>query len=58
MRLAAIDAVAGIRPTEASMALTTLMDSDDEEIVEAVFEALTLSGELSEFDDDEDDNVS
>jgi hypothetical protein len=58
MRLAAIDAVAGIRPTEASMALTTLMDSDDEEIVEAVFEALTLSGELTEFDDDEDDNMS
>jgi hypothetical protein len=59
LRLAAIEAVAGIRPAEASMALTELMDSDDEEIAEAVFEALTLSGGLSVFDDDEegDDGV-
>jgi len=55
LRLAAIDAVAAIRPAEASLALTDLMDSEDEEIAEAVFESLTLSGELSGFDDDDDD---
>lgn len=51
LRLAAIEAVAGIRPAEASMALTDLMDSDDEEIAEAVFEALSL---LSVFYEDEE----
>lgn len=55
LRLAAIDAVAAIRPAEASLALTDLMDSEDEEIAEAVFEALTLSGELSLFEDDDED---
>lgn len=38
--LAAIDAVASIRPEEAAVILGDLTDSEDEEIAEAVFEAL------------------
>jgi len=53
-RLAAIDAVAGIRPHEAANVLGDLLDSDDEDIVEAVYEALAMAEERSE-DDAEDD---
>jgi hypothetical protein len=54
--LAAIDAAASIRPEEAPELLGDLADSDDEEIVEAVDEALAMAGTL--WDDgsgDEDD---
>ena len=51
--LAAIDAVASIRPHEAGVILVNLTDSDDEGIVEAVHEAMAfVEGLLSdEFDD-------
>ncbi len=53
--LAAIDAVAGIRPQEAAAILMDLTDSDDEEIVEAAHEAMAMAGALSsdKFDDDD-----
>ena len=54
--LAAIDAVAGIRPQEASEILGDLTDSDDEDIVDAAFEAMAMAGGPSDDDfDDEDD---
>ncbi len=58
--LAAIDAVAGIRPHEALELLDDLADSDDEEIVAAVHEAMAMAAGLSgddedgELDDDEE----
>ncbi len=53
-RLAAIDAVAGIRPREAANVLGDLLDSDDEDIVDAVYEAIAMAEARSE-DDAEDD---
>ena len=49
--LAAIDAVVGIRPHEAAQVLDDLLDSDDEDIVEAVYEALAMAGEQLEEDE-------
>ena len=54
--LAAIDAAAIIRPGEAAEILEPLTDSDDEDIVEAVYEALAMSGEFWDDEEDEDDN--
>jgi hypothetical protein len=55
--LAAIDAAAGIRPTEAPQLLVDLTDSDDEDIVEAAYEAMNmaeaLAGEDWDYDDDD-----
>lgn len=61
--LAAIDAVAGIRPEEAPGVLADLVESDDEDIAEAVFEALAVAegdsdGEDEDDEDDEDDDWS
>jgi hypothetical protein len=56
--LAAIDAAVQIRPEEASVLFVDLFDADDEEVVEAVHEALALAqaaGDLEGFDDDLDD---
>ena len=55
--LAAIDAVASIRPQEAGMILVDLTDSDDEDIVEAAYEAMAMAEGPSgdEFDEDDDD---
>ena len=50
--LAAIEAVAGIRPHEAAGILHNLTDSDDEDIVDAVFEATAMAGGLSAEDDE------
>lgn len=52
--LAAIDAVVGIRPQEAGMLLVDLIDSDDEDIVDAVHEAMAMAAALAgdEFDDE------
>jgi hypothetical protein len=59
--LAAIDAVASIRPQEAFELLDDLADSDDEDIADAVHEALAMaegpSGEDEEDDLDEDDDT-
>ena len=52
--LAAIDAVASIRPQEAPAILAHLTDSDDEDIVEAAYEAMAMAEERS-VEDDEDD---
>jgi hypothetical protein len=58
--LAAIEAVAIIRPEEASDILVDLTDSEDEEIVDAVHEAMAMAepwgDEDEEDDDDEDDD--
>ena len=51
--LAAIEAVASIRPHEAAGILHGLTDSDDEDIVDAVFEA--TAGGLSDEDDEDDE---
>jgi hypothetical protein len=50
--LAAIEAVASIRPREAAGILDELTDSDDEDIVEAVSEAMTMAEGLSDEDDE------
>jgi hypothetical protein len=51
--LAVIEAVASIRPEEAPGVLGALADSDDEEIVEAVFEALAMAEGSTEDEDDD-----
>ena len=53
--LAAIEAVAGIRPQQAVEILHDLTDSDDEEIVEAVFEATAMAGGLPGEGDNDDE---
>jgi hypothetical protein len=56
--LAAIDAVASIRPQEAAEILTDLMDSEDEDIAEAILEALAMAElpwEDEDWDEDEED---
>jgi len=55
--LAAIGAVATIRPDEAREVLDDLAGSDDPEVVEAVHEALTTARGLSE-EGDEDEDVN
>jgi HEAT repeats len=60
--LAAIQAAAIIRPEEAEEVLGEFIDSDDEDIVEAAYEAMALAGvewedEDYEEDDDEDDKI-
>jgi hypothetical protein len=52
--LAGIEAAALIRPDEAAQYLNVLLDSDDEDIVDAVHEALAMTGALWDLDDDED----
>jgi hypothetical protein len=53
--LAAIGAVAAIRPQEAPAIFGDLTLSDDEDIVEAVDEALALAEGPSDEDDEDDD---
>jgi hypothetical protein len=55
--LAAIEAVPSIRPQEASEVLTDLTESDDEDIVEAVHEALAAAEETYLEDEDEGDDL-
>src|SRR5262249_17501066 len=52
--LAAIGAAASIRPGEARCVLVGLADSDDEEIAEAVDEAIGMAETVSDEDDDEE----
>jgi hypothetical protein len=56
--LAAIEAVASIRPREAAEILADLADSDDEDVVDAVHEALAIAEGAAEedWDDDDDDD--
>ena len=44
--LAAIEAAVLIRPPEASEIIAPLLDSDDQDIVDAVYEALAMTGEF------------
>ena len=53
--LAAIGAVGSIRPAEAREILVDLADSDDEEIAEAVHEAMAAGEVPSDEEDDEED---
>jgi hypothetical protein len=55
--LAAIAAVASIRPQEAPEILGNLTDSDDEDLVEAVYEAVAMAEGLSDKDDEDDDAI-
>ncbi len=54
--LAAIESAVFIRPHEAADLLGDLLNSDDEDIAEAVDEALTMTGEYYNDEDDEDDD--
>ena len=54
--LAAIDAIGNIRPAEASEMLFDLTESDDEDIVEAAYEAMAMAEGLEEGEWDEDDD--
>lgn len=51
--LAAIEAVAGIRPQEAAEILIDMADSDNEDIAEAAYEAMAMTGAGFDEDDDE-----
>jgi hypothetical protein len=53
--LAAIEAVVNLDFEQAPLVLGDLLDSDDEDIVDAVHEALSLAGGLSELEDFDDD---
>jgi len=56
--IAAIDAAASIRPQEAEEILGDLIDSEDEDIAEAAFEALAMAegpSEDEDYDENEDD---
>ncbi len=55
LRLAAIDAVASIRPVEASEILGQLTASEDDDIVDAAYEALAMAGIIAELEDEDDD---
>ena len=57
LRLAAIEAVASIRPQEAAEVLIELTQSDDEDIVDAAYEGMAMSGWFpdEDFDDDDED---
>jgi hypothetical protein len=56
--LAAIDAVASLRPAEAQEVLADLLESDDEDIVEAASEAIGMAEErLKGHSEDDDDAV-
>ena len=54
--LAAIDAVINMRPQEAAEVLGDLIDDDDQEISDAVYEALAMAEALDEIDDEEEDD--
>ncbi len=55
LRLAAIDAVASIRPVEAAEVLNRLTASDDDDIVDAAYGALAMAGIIAELEDEDDD---
>jgi len=55
LRLAAIEAVGNIRPQEAAELLLELTQSDDQDIVDAAYEAMAMSGWFPDEDYDDDD---
>jgi hypothetical protein len=52
--LAAIESAAGIRPQQAAEVLADFIDSKDEDIAEAVYEALSMAEMLEAYESDED----
>ncbi|MCG6878191.1 MAG: hypothetical protein LJE96_03435 [Deltaproteobacteria bacterium] len=56
LRLAAIEAVASIRPQEAPDILSEVSQSDDEDILDAVYEAMAMCGMFPDEDYDDDDD--
>jgi len=55
--LAAIEAVASIRPQEAAEILIDLTQSEDEDIAEAASEAMAIAGMLLDDEDEEDESL-
>ena len=53
--LAAIDASVNIRPQEAAEILNGLIDSDDGDIVDAVYEAIAMAEMLLDVESDKDE---
>ena len=53
--LAAIDASVQIHPKKACAVLTDLLNSDDEDIVDVVNEALAMTGGMVVYDDEQED---
>jgi len=56
LRLAAIDAVASIRPVEAAGILNRLTASEDDDIVDAAYEALAMVGIIAELEDEDEED--
>ena len=54
--LAAIEAVANIRPQEAPLLLEPFIDTEDEDIADAVYEGLSMAEGLIEYDDEDDED--
>jgi HEAT repeat protein len=54
--LAAIEAVVNIRPQEASLLLQPFIGAEDDDISDAVSEALIMAKGLIGYDDDDDDD--
>ena len=54
--LAAIDAVVNIRPQAAAEVLGDFINDDDQEVVDAVYEALAMAEALNEIDDEDEDD--
>jgi len=54
--LAAIEAVVNIRPQEAAEVLGDFINDDDQEVVDAVYEALAMAEALNEIDDEDEDD--
>jgi hypothetical protein len=54
--LAAITAVGSIRPAEAGQVLVDLAESDDEDIVDAATEAISMAGAASDWDEDDEED--
>jgi hypothetical protein len=55
LRLAAIDAAASIRPSEAAEILVDLTESEDEDIADAAFEALAMAEAISDQEDEDEE---
>jgi hypothetical protein len=53
--LAAIDASVQIRPQQACVLLSDLLNSDDEDVVDVVNEALAMTGGMAVYDDEQED---
>lgn len=54
LRIAAIEALVGIRPAEAGEVLADLVDDDDEDVADAAAEAMALAESLAELTDEEE----